>query len=144
MRLRPPRSTRTDTLFPYTTLFRSGFGESSRSNANDRFPRAPLGRIEGGDGVVEGRNVADVRPQPSVTHPLDDFTELGAIGLDNEVDRQAIGGPHFWRSDDGNQRSSRSNKSRRQLPDIAADEIEHHIDPDNGRAAWRERVYSYG
>src|SRR3546814_13705864 len=26
MILRPPRSTRTDTLFPYTTLFRSGFG----------------------------------------------------------------------------------------------------------------------
>src|SRR3546814_7658713 len=25
MRLRPPRSTRTDTLFPYTTLFRSQF-----------------------------------------------------------------------------------------------------------------------
>src|SRR3546814_2813417 len=24
---RPPRSTRTDTLFPYTTLFRSGVGE---------------------------------------------------------------------------------------------------------------------
>src|SRR3546814_5603105 len=33
---RPPRSTRTDTLFPYTTLFRSGYGRrggqrSSRS-----------------------------------------------------------------------------------------------------------------
>src|SRR3546814_21001939 len=26
MILRPPRSTRTDTLFPYTTLFRSRFG----------------------------------------------------------------------------------------------------------------------
>src|SRR3546814_6803020 len=26
MRLRPPRSTRTDTLFPYTTLFRSAGG----------------------------------------------------------------------------------------------------------------------
>src|SRR3546814_19588508 len=25
MRRRPPRSTRTDTLFPYTTLFRAGF-----------------------------------------------------------------------------------------------------------------------
>src|SRR3546814_9639053 len=25
MRRRPPRSTRTDTLFPYTTLFRSGY-----------------------------------------------------------------------------------------------------------------------
>src|SRR3546814_3582509 len=27
MRLRPPRSTRTDTLFPYTTLFRSGVAQ---------------------------------------------------------------------------------------------------------------------
>src|SRR3546814_8853122 len=27
---RPPRSTRTDTLFPYTTLFRSGLVEASR------------------------------------------------------------------------------------------------------------------
>src|SRR3546814_19134179 len=87
--------------------------------------------MECGDGVVEGRNVADVRPQPSVTHPLHDSPELGAIGLDNEVDRQAIGGPHFWRSDDGNQRSSRSKKSRRPLPDIAADEIEHQLDPAN-------------
>src|SRR3546814_14496220 len=28
MILRPPRSTRTDTLFPYTTLFRSGLSEA--------------------------------------------------------------------------------------------------------------------
>src|SRR3546814_20267073 len=28
---RPPRSTRTDTLFPYTTLFRSGLGSGTRS-----------------------------------------------------------------------------------------------------------------
>src|SRR3546814_14588956 len=28
MRLRPPRSTGTDTLFPYTTLFRSGGGRA--------------------------------------------------------------------------------------------------------------------
>src|SRR3546814_3579823 len=27
---RPPRSTRTDTLFPYTTLFRSAVGEQGR------------------------------------------------------------------------------------------------------------------
>src|SRR3546814_2404643 len=27
---RPPRSTRTDTLFPYTTLFRSAFAKASR------------------------------------------------------------------------------------------------------------------
>src|SRR3546814_445890 len=30
MRLRPPRSTRTDTLFPYTTLFRSVIGDRLR------------------------------------------------------------------------------------------------------------------
>src|SRR3546814_18827772 len=31
---RPPRSTRTDTLFPYTTLFRS-FGDLRRDRSND-------------------------------------------------------------------------------------------------------------
>ena len=47
--------------------------ESSRTNADDRLPRAPLGRVEGGDSFVEGRDVADVRPQPSVTHTPDDL-----------------------------------------------------------------------
>src|SRR3546814_18112877 len=32
---RPPRSTRTDTLFPYTTLFRSLYGCSSLDRGND-------------------------------------------------------------------------------------------------------------
>ncbi|MEV6040786.1 transposase, partial [Nonomuraea sp. NPDC052116] len=32
--------------------------ESSRANADDRLPRASLGRVEGGDGIVEGRDVA--------------------------------------------------------------------------------------
>src|SRR3546814_17732991 len=41
MILRPPRSTRTDTLFPYTTLFRSDAGAhlqlgDARSDAGDR------------------------------------------------------------------------------------------------------------
>src|SRR3546814_20917079 len=44
MRRRPPRSTRTDTLFPYTTLFRSG--EISRVEA-----RLPIKYVQsrGGD-----------------------------------------------------------------------------------------------
>src|SRR3546814_11124338 len=33
---RPPRSTRTDTLFPYTTLFRSVLGEDIQADAVDR------------------------------------------------------------------------------------------------------------
>src|SRR3546814_19069559 len=46
---RPPRSTRTDTLFPYTTLFRSSRGG------------------QGGDGVPRGE---EHRVQPGETHPL--------------------------------------------------------------------------
>jgi hypothetical protein len=48
----------------------------SRANANYRLPRASLGRIEGGDGVVDGGDGADVRPQSSVPHPLDDLAQL--------------------------------------------------------------------
>src|SRR3546814_15910572 len=39
---RPPRSTRTDTLFPYTTLFRS-VPEASSQGAAARRPRRPPG-----------------------------------------------------------------------------------------------------
>src|SRR3546814_1777779 len=54
---RPPRSTRTDTLSPYTTLFRSAFapqpldlktGDSIRFTRNDR----EAGRVNGGRGEV--------------------------------------------------------------------------------------------
>src|SRR3546814_8233021 len=38
---RPPRSTRTDTLFPYTTLFRSDRGRGSRLSAGG-VPAAPF------------------------------------------------------------------------------------------------------
>src|SRR5216117_1412697 len=101
---------------------------SSRTNTNDRLPRAPLGRVEGGDGIVEGRDGPDVRPQSSVPHPLDDLTQLGTIGLDNEVDRKAINGPRLRRPDDGHQCTSGSNQPRGPLPDVAADDIEDQID----------------
>src|SRR5204862_1296194 len=73
-------------------------------------------------------DVADVRPQSSVPHPLDDLTQLGTIGLDNEVDRQAVGGPRLGRADDGHQCSSGSNQACGPLLDVAADDIEHQID----------------
>src|SRR5262249_59496565 len=97
----------------------------SRTNANDCLPLASLGRVQGGDGIVESRDVADVRPQSSVPHPLDDLTQLGAIALDNEVDRQAVVGPRHGRPDDGHQYSSGSNQAFGPLPDVAADDIEH-------------------
>src|SRR3546814_5175698 len=47
---RPPRSTRTDTLFPYTTLFRSGVGAGivGRGVFRDRGPVGGVGSGEGG------------------------------------------------------------------------------------------------
>src|SRR3546814_6575893 len=42
MRLRPPRSTRTDTLFPYTTLFRSAFSQSCLAQELPHQPYAPV------------------------------------------------------------------------------------------------------
>src|SRR5690242_5215208 len=98
------------------------------TNADDCLPPTSLGRVQGGDGIVEGRDVADVRPQSSVPHPLDDLTQLGTIGLDNEVDRQAVVGPRLGRADDGHQCSSSSNQARGPLLNVAADDIEHQID----------------
>src|SRR5882724_5779733 len=100
----------------------------SRMNADDRLSLASLGRVEGGDGIVESRDVADVRPQSTIPHPLDDLTQLGAIGYDDEVDSQAARGPRLGRAGDGHQRSSCANQARRPLPDVAADDIENQVD----------------
>src|SRR3546814_8421642 len=43
---RPPRSTRTDTLFPYTTLFRSTFVRFRPITANSHFPSSLNTRTE--------------------------------------------------------------------------------------------------
>src|SRR2546423_1250567 len=101
--------------------------DSSRPNADDRLSADALGRVEGGDGV-EGRDVADVRPQSSVAHPLDDLTQLGAIGLDDEVDCQAVVGPPLGRPYDRHQRSSGPNQSRGPLLDVPTDDVEDQVD----------------
>src|SRR3546814_14222116 len=51
---RPPRSTRTDTLFPYTTLFRSGAAPAP----------APDGTENGRRGCRRPRGAAQHRPAP--------------------------------------------------------------------------------
>src|SRR6266481_3017805 len=102
--------------------------ESLRTNADDRLSLDPFGRVEGGDGIVEGSHVADVCPHSSVSRPPDNLTQLGAIGYDDEVNRPAVGGPRLGRAGDSHQRSSGSNHARRPLRDVAAEDIEHQID----------------
>src|SRR3546814_10847353 len=70
---RPPRSTRTDTLFPYTTLFRSGHNHEpqeaatavSRGRAGGAAPARPQAghRHKGADGAPAGAEPALVRPR---------------------------------------------------------------------------------
>src|SRR3546814_8968346 len=49
---RPPRSTRTDTLFPYTTRFRSPELWLVSDERNDARPEAALGRLPHGSGFI--------------------------------------------------------------------------------------------
>src|SRR3546814_2256647 len=69
---RPPRSTRTDTLFPYTTLFRSGRAVPHRLLVATRglhrgpLPRASHRRTPCG---VDRLAVADARPPNALRQP---------------------------------------------------------------------------
>src|SRR3546814_18568428 len=59
---RPPRSTRTDTLFPYTTLFRSGLQRLQRLVGLLRGAAAAVGDTTGQDLALErtAEDVADL------------------------------------------------------------------------------------
>src|SRR3546814_10048921 len=84
---RPPRSTRTDTLFPCTTLFRSGQGDAvvdpgrtgkarrthlpapfSESHGNDRYGLRPAPSRR------KGARALTVRPVASRTHRSEEHT----------------------------------------------------------------------
>src|SRR4051812_3123493 len=97
-------------------------------NADDRLSLETLGPVEGGDCIVQGSHVADVCPQPTNPDPLDELTQLGTIGYDDEVDSPAAGGPRLGGAGDSHQRSRRANQARRPLPDVAADDIENQVD----------------
>src|SRR3546814_1335841 len=61
MRRRPPRATRTDTLFPYPTLFRSSRDAGSGDDADRRFGDGSddPDRANGADHATNGSNGAD-------------------------------------------------------------------------------------
>src|SRR3546814_2668864 len=71
---RPPRSTRTDTLVPYTTLFRSG-GLRRLLVGRQDFDRVAVGEL----GTQRHQPAVDFRPHRAVAEP-------GVDGI-GEVDR---------------------------------------------------------
>src|SRR3546814_13449157 len=89
---RPPISTRTDTRFPYTTLFRSHrAAEEQAVNLNRRIPGGNIGTDSEDEAVL----VSD-------TGLPDDFLVLGSRAPDlNNGSRFYIPNPDFLLSEDG-------------------------------------------
>src|SRR3546814_2196703 len=106
---RPPRSTRTDTLFPYTTLFRSvggvtagadarGFGRARHPRRIDHMPIAI--QIDFGDGVeilrrdakrIDARHArGDVRGAGERDHHMR-IVAADAAPFDEAVERARLG-----------------------------------------------------
>src|SRR3546814_14148960 len=67
---RPPRSTRTDTLFPYTTLFRSRAGDADHRRAGIRRPRRQRAQRARSDhrGDAEGPGVVNAIIDAALSH----------------------------------------------------------------------------
>jgi hypothetical protein len=97
-------------------------------NADDRLSLDPLGPVEGANRIVECDDVADVCPQPTNPDPLDELTQLGAIGYYDEVESQTASRSGLGRASDGHERSSGANHTGRPLRDVAAEDIENQID----------------
>src|SRR3546814_14522500 len=86
MRRRPPGSTRTDTLFPYTTRFRSDVGDQRAVAELDRRVGA-LSLLEGDGEVAEvlAADEPDDRVDDVVDEGVDDRAERSA---DHDRDRE--------------------------------------------------------
>src|SRR3546814_5478958 len=67
---RPPRSTRTDTLFPYTTLFRSFTASSALLTTGDSHPDAIRSKV--------------AQIQARVSEPMDEKEAMGLADLRSE------------------------------------------------------------
>src|SRR3546814_5738176 len=95
MRRRPPRSTRTDTLFPYTTLFRSvdhADADAVQAAAECVVLVAELAaRVQAGEGQFHARDLllrVDVdRHAAAVVGPL-----AAAVGVQHHVDLPRVSG----------------------------------------------------
>src|ERR1043165_7597134 len=102
--------------------------EHSRTNADNRLSRVSIGRVEGGDGIIQGGDFADIRPQSSIPDSLSYLRKLDSISLDDEVNHQAILRSNIRWSDDCHKRSSGPDQRCGPLLDVATDDIEHQID----------------
>src|SRR3546814_19594020 len=107
---RPPRSTRTDTLFPYTTLFRS----RDTCGPGERVPLLPSAPAFRGEGDATLELALDDR---NVDHTADiDTVEAAARNLAHPA--AIVGGVAVDDSDRNTIGVSSDNRTLRSLPDL--------------------------
>src|SRR3546814_1645031 len=92
MRRRPPRSTRTDTLFPYTTLFRSWDGALTPATHKAVVPAL----VAGTHSSIPRR--LSSRPSELASASRDPGTGVRAVALDPRVKPE--GDVKSWRSEE--------------------------------------------
>src|SRR3546814_14483419 len=83
---RPPRSTRTDTLFPYTTLFRSEI-----ELRDGTWFRVAQRRTANGGFVVIGTNITELRRRESELRSIGEELRHKNVLLDAALDNMAQG-----------------------------------------------------
>src|SRR3546814_971517 len=79
---RPPRSTRTDTLFPYTTLFRSTLVARARNGNRTNAPRPkvkPIGALEQKRSSGEGSSAEALNPSAGISRSEEHTSELQSL-----------------------------------------------------------------
>src|SRR3546814_12555351 len=83
---RPPRSTRTDTLFPYTTLFRSVRTVDARRIIDEVCVDAPAAR-----GILDSARLGDAKVRPFADHPRAKVAAVDAMQVIGAVAHLAVG-----------------------------------------------------
>src|SRR5689334_23998155 len=86
---RPPRST----LFPYTTLFRSGDPESRRRAVGGAFEEDPIARHDRGVGPQVGIDVLDRRSEEHTSELQSQFHLVCRLLLEKKNPFETIAGP---------------------------------------------------
>src|SRR3546814_19858476 len=126
---RPPRSTRTDTLFPYTTLFRSAALVGEGAKRVRLFDQADLGRTEGEAEAV----ILAILDKTVIAQGPEPIAELLDV-----VDHQ--------RADRGDVERRGERVADADRPLEAAAVLFGGIEPRGGgvgKATWGERVWTY-
>src|SRR3546814_3685135 len=114
---RPPRSTRTDTLFPYTTLFRSRKRQPRQPQLRGRLGREVAGPAGDREGRLEQlRRPGQPEPRPQARRPP--AANPRPARSQRPAGQQAIGGAGAGRGQQGLRPAARSEEHTSELQSI--------------------------